>query len=238
MRFRRRRGALPNSARAKLLSLNEVRKVIGAAIEPAHFFIARPLILEGQHCPSDRGERRAQSAPRSALCAPRSALEWQHCPSEEVAWEIHQGRLLDPAHTRLRQRFESWNVFDIRSGNRSAEPILSLKLDAGSRQLHVTRAVHCYAWEGYHAGDNIYLSRETRKWVRELVGTIHLDGFQDAQELRDEIICLLFQAVVGCSRLPLQSVEAPLPDFSLGSLAYLYRPKTKSQRQRDGPMHS
>src|SRR5713226_8938123 len=196
MRFRRRRGELPNSAGAKLLSLNEVRKVIGAAIEPAHFFIARPLILE-----------------------------WQHCPSEEVSWEIHQARLLDPAHTRLRQFFESWNVFDIRSGNRSAEPILSLKLDAGSRQLHVTRAIHCYAWEGYHAGDNVYLSRETRKWVRELVGTIPLDGFRDADDLRDEIICLLFGAVVGCSRLPLQSVEAPLPAFSLGMMAYFYRPK-------------
>ena len=38
--------------------------------------------------------------------------------------------------------FESWNVFCIESGNRSAEPVLSLKHDSGSRQLHVTRAIH------------------------------------------------------------------------------------------------
>ena len=34
----------------------------------------------------------------------------------------------------------------------------------------------------------------------------------------------LFHAVVGTSRLPLTSVEAPLPAFSLGELAYIYRP--------------
>src|SRR5947208_176843 len=88
-----------------------------------------------------------------------------------------------------------------------------------SRPPHITRAILCYAWEGYHAGDNVYLSRPTHKWVRELVGTISLDRFADADELRDELIGLLFQAVVGCSRLPLQSVEAPLPAYSLGWLA-------------------
>src|SRR5262249_16684161 len=60
----------------------------------------------------------------------------------------------------------------------------------------------------------------TRKWVRELVGTIPLDRFA---ELRDELVCRVFQAVVGTSRLPLTSVEAPLPAFSLGQLAYFYR---------------
>src|SRR5205807_6691488 len=33
----------------------------------------------------------------------------------------------------------------------------------------------------------------------------------------------LFQALVGASRLPLTSVEAPHPLFSLGQLAYSYR---------------
>jgi hypothetical protein len=209
MRFRRCRGDVQNSVTADLLSLNEVRKVISAAIEPAHFFVAKPLILE-----------------------------WQHCPSEEIPWEIHQGRLLDAAHTRLQQAFESWSIFGLESGNRTPEPILSLKLDAGSRQLHVTRAVHCYAWEGYHAGDNVYLSRETLKWVCELVGTIHLDGCEDADDLHDEIISLLFQAVVGCSRLPLQSVEAPMPAFSLGSLGYVYRSKIDAGPPCSCPMQS
>src|SRR5262249_48927771 len=91
------------------------------------------------------------------------------------------------------------------------------------RQLHVTRAVQCYAWEAYDAGGNVILSRESRKWVRELIGTIALDHFSDADDLRDELVCLIFQAVAGSSRLPLTSVEAPLPGFSLGQLAYFYR---------------
>jgi hypothetical protein len=182
-------------------SPDEIRKVVAEAIHPAHFFFQRPLILE-----------------------------WHHLPCEQTAWEIYQGRLLDPAHTRLRQTFESWTVFCIESGSRSAEPLLSVKLDVAGRQLHVTRAIYCYAWEGYHAGDNVYLSRETRKWVRELVGSIPLDRFQDDGQLRAELATLLFQAVVGSSRLPLQSVEAPLPAFSLGNLAYFYR-------SGGGPLH-
>src|SRR5262249_30096120 len=157
---------------------------------------------------------------------------------EETSWEVYHGRLVDPAHTRRRRTFESWSVFCIESGNRSAEPILSLKLDMGGRQLHVTRAIHCYAWEGYLAGDNVHLSRETRKWVSELVGSIPLDRYVDPDALRDEIICLLFQAVIGCSRLPLQSVEAPLPAFSLGRLAYIHRSEIESETQCAGPMQS
>ena len=191
------------------LPLDEVRIVIAEAVQPAHFFVRKPLILE-----------------------------WQHEPSEQTAWEIHQGRLLDPAHTRLLKTFESWNIFCFEPGNRSAEPVLSVKLDIGSRQLHVTRAIYCYAWEGYDTGDNVFLSRETRKWIRELVGTIPLDRFHAAHHLRDEIICLLFQAVVGCSRLPLQSVEAPLPAFSLGNMAYIYRTAPGSDLSGLGPMQS
>src|SRR5205807_4560084 len=71
---------------------------------------------------------------------------------------------------------------------------------------------------------NVYLSRETRKWVRELAGTMVLTEFATPGEVRDELICLLFQAMVGASRLALTSVEGPLPAFSLGELAYVYRP--------------
>jgi hypothetical protein len=208
-RFREHSRREENSGPAGALSLDKIRQVIAQAIEPAHFFVRQPLILE-----------------------------WQHQPSEQIAWEIHQGRLVDPAHTRLGQRFESWNVYCSEPGNRSAEPILSVKLEIGGRQLHVTRAIYCYAWEGYDAGDNVILSRETCKWVCELVGTIPLDCFTEAEDLRDEIVCLLFQAVIGCSRLPLQSVEAPLPAFSLGILSYIYRCAPDVQPARPGPMQS
>ena len=49
-----------------------------------------------------------------------------------------------------------------------------------------------------------------------------LDDFSDAGELRHELIRLLFHAVVGTSRLPLTSVEAPLPAFSFGQLLYCH----------------
>ena len=68
-------------------------------------------------------------------------------------------------------------------------------------------------------------TRERRRWVRELAGTIRLAEFGRAEALRDELACRLFRAVVGASRLPLHSVEAPLPAFSLGRLFYRYRPE-------------
>src|SRR5262249_7029263 len=143
---------------------------------------------------------------------------------EEVPWEVFQGRLLDRAHTRLTQAFEAWNLFRVDDRGRSAEPLLAVKLDACCGEVHVTRGLLCYVWEGYHAGDNVYLSRETTRWIRELVGTVRLDQCAGADDFRAEVAGLIFQAVVGVSRLPLTSVEAPLPDFSLGQLAYFYRP--------------
>jgi hypothetical protein len=185
------------------LSLADVGGLIADAVRPGHFFVGRA-----------------------------TQLEWDHAAAEEASWEVFRGRLLDPAHTRERRRFEAWNVYLIGDGARSPEPLLSVKLDAAAGEVHVVRAIHCYAWEGYDAGDNVILSRETKKWVRELVGTIHLTEFASADDLLDEVICQLFQAVVGTSRLPLTSVEAPLPAFIFGELAYFYRPDAAAEPMR------
>jgi hypothetical protein len=190
------------------LTFDTVRVVIAEVMQPGHFFVGPPL-----------------------------ELEWQRPRAETVSWEIFHGRLLDPAHTRLQRSFEAWSVFQIEGGTRSAEPLLSVKLDADGGQVHVVRAIHCYAWEGYRGEGNVFLSRETQKWVRELVGTIHLDRFGNEEQLRDELICLLFLSVVGKSRLPLTSLEAPLPAFSFGQLAYCYRPKLSSE-EASRPMRS
>jgi hypothetical protein len=147
-------------------------------------------------------------------------LEWRHEPHEVTAWEVIQGRLVEEAHTRQVKLFESWNGFLTGPDGQRSEPVLSVKLDRVCERLHVTRAIHCYAWEGYHAGNNVYLSRETRKWVWELVGTLDLKRYGDEAILRQELAVLLFQAVLGRSRLPLTSIEAPLPAFSLGRFAY------------------
>jgi hypothetical protein len=155
--------------------------------------------------------------------APDLDLEWAQFDREETSWEIFRGRLLDPAHTRERAVFESWNVYEKTADRRSDEPLLSLNLDAAAGVLYVVRGLECYVWEGYDSGGGVILSRERRKWVRELVATLRLDQFADLDELRDEMICGLYHAVVGTSRLPLTSVEAPLPAFSFGRLFYWFR---------------
>jgi hypothetical protein len=194
-RFRSRH-SFPGSA--LLFTLDRLGAVIADTIRPAHFFLG-----------------------------PRLNLEWEHVAAEELVWEIFRGQLLDPAHTRQRRTFGAWKIYaqtweEVRSG----EPLIALYLDEETRELHVVRALDCYVWEGYDSGGNVYLSRESRKWVRERVGTIRLDRFldNDERELADEIACLLFMAVVGTSRLPLSSLETPLPSFSFGQLFYCYRP--------------
>jgi hypothetical protein len=144
---------------------------------------------------------------------PHLSLTWTGPCAEAIAWEIFRGRLLDPAHTRQTRTFLTWNV----------EPFLSVKMDQESQEIHVVRNVECYVWEAYDAGERTILSRERPKWVRELVGSVPLGQFADASTLGAELIGLLFRAVVGTSRLPLSSLEAPLPGFSFGELFYCYR---------------
>lgn len=183
----------------------EIRRVLDMSFAPCHFFLG-----------------------------PRMELKFEH-QSEEISWEIFKGRLLEPAHTRIRQEFEAWNAYWVDGERRSEEPILALKLDFAARQLHVVRAIHSYVWEGFDAGGNVIETREITRWVRELVGTIHLSEFKTGSDLLDEIICLLFQAVVGTSRLPLTSLENPLPAFTLGQLSYFYGDQSGGVA---GPMRS
>src|SRR5205807_5936218 len=143
---------------------------------------------------------------------------------QETAWEVFRGRLVDRAHTRQTQTFEAWDVYLVDETGRSGEPLLALKFDRAGSRLYVVRGLLCYVWEGYDAGGNVYLSRETTRWVRELTGTILLNRFPTEGDLLDELVCRVFHAVVGASRLPLTSAEVPLPAFSLGRLAYFYCP--------------
>lgn len=175
-------------------------------------------------------------SPAHFYAGPGVRLEWEYQGSREISWEVFRGRLLDPAHTRMTQTFETWDVYRIDEAGRSTEPLLSLKLDWEGDKLHVVRGLLCYVWEGYDAGDNVILSRETTRWVRELAGTIDLQDFASVADLRDELVCRLFHAVVGASRLPLTSVEAPLPAFALGELAYFYHPGLPAASP--GPMRS
>lgn len=180
------------------MTVDEVRRIIDEVSRPGHFFERQPF-----------------------------TLEWVLVPQEESYWEIFQGRLLDGAQTRQRQTFEAWNIHLHNDTERSAEPMLSIKLDAPTLQLHVVRAILCHGWEAYTTEANVVMSREAEKWVRELVATINLVDFPTLEGLRSELASRLFRAVIGVSRLPLTSLEAPLPAFSLGNFAYLYQPNAE-----------
>ncbi len=196
----------PPDAAARPLTPDALAALLAEMIRPAHFY-----------------------------AGPGLTLEWAPASRQETSWEVFRGRLLDPAHTRQRRTFTTWDVFAVTPEGRSGEPLLSLKLDETARELHVVRGIDSYVWEGYDAGGSVYLSRERRKWVRELACTIDLHRFRDLGELEDELACALFHAVVGASRLPLSSVEAPLPQFSFGELFHCYRPTAATG---DGPLRS
>jgi hypothetical protein len=169
--------------------------------------------------------------PGHFFVAPGLRLAWTAARAEEVPWEVFRGRLLDPAQTRLKGSFLSWHVTEAGAD----EPLLAVRFDVRERRVHVTRGVLCHVWEGYDSGAGVILSRAATRWTRELVGSIELDRLPEAEELRDELACLIWQAVVGTSRLPLHSVEAPLPGFSFGSLYAFYRPWVKAV---DAPLTS
>jgi hypothetical protein len=156
--------------------------------------------------------------PGQFFAAAELRLTWIAARAETIPWEIFRGHLLDRTQTREQQSFLSWHVLQ----NGADEPTISVKLDVSSRQIHVTRGLLCHVWEACDGSGGIE-SREAIRWTRELVGTIALDQYADLESVRDELICLLWQAVVGTSRLPLTSVEAPLPAFVFGQLHYLYQ---------------
>lgn len=178
-------------------------------------------------------------APRHFFAGESLALEWEAVEQLDTPWELFEGRLLPPSQTRQRQTFEAWNVFAVVGGVRSTEPLLSVKLDVDGALLHVTRGLLCRVHEPFDSGGAIE-TREVERWVSELVGTLRLELFRDLSEFQDELTCRLFQAVVGTSRLPLTSLEAPLPEFTLGRLGYFVRPdgnasvRPPSELLRDG----
>ncbi|HZZ77228.1 MAG TPA: hypothetical protein VFE62_01840 [Gemmataceae bacterium] len=161
--------------------------------------------------------------PGNFLVAPELHLTWIAARAETIPWEIFRGRLVDASQTRERRSFLSWHVVESNDTHPATESTLSVKLDVHERVIHVTRGFPAYVWEGYDAGGGVFESREIVKWTRELVGTMQLGDFTDLDSVRDELICLIWSAIVGTSRLPLTSVEAPLPAYSFGQLHYVYR---------------
>ena len=155
--------------------------------------------------------------PGQFFVAPPLKLTWSATRAETIAWEIFRGRLLDRKQTREQKTFLSWHIGE----DGAEEATIGVHLDVHARQIHVTRGLLCHVHEACDIDGGID-SREAIRWTRELVGTLSLSDFADLEEVRDELICLLWQAVVGTSRLPLTSAEAPLPAFAFGQLHFVF----------------
>src|SRR5436309_14123860 len=88
--FRDPSRTLPLSPTPTALTHDTVRRLVAETLQPVHFFVG-----------------------------PSISLEWEHQRHTEEFWEVFQGRLLDPAQTRRRQAFETWNLFLRDSTSRS-----------------------------------------------------------------------------------------------------------------------
>jgi hypothetical protein len=149
---------------------------------------------------------------------------------ESLPWEVFLGHLLDRTQTRRTRTFESWNVVVAADGAEQGDALLSVLWDRAWRVLHVTRSILVYGWAPYESAPNVIESRETTLWRRELVGSIAVDDSADAEAIRRRLSHALFLGVIGVSRLPITSLESPLPGFSLGRFGYLPRVSVEAAR--------
>lgn len=160
--------------------------------------------------------------PRNFAVKPGMRVQLAYNPAQEQSWEIFRGQLLDQGRTRQKQTFETWEVLIQEKDSQTLLPFVVINHD-GAGRLFVIRSLQCQTWEAYSPAENVIESREITKWIRELVGTCSTATLANQDLLMDELIALVFHAVVGKSRLPLTSLEAPLPAFSLGFAAYFHR---------------
>ncbi|MCS6976861.1 MAG: hypothetical protein NZM31_07625 [Gemmatales bacterium] len=147
---------------------------------------------------------------------PPGELRCVHRPADLVPWEIFRGHLLDASQTRQRRCFDSWLVFQ---GAARDEPLLAVRLATEERRVYVVRSVQVHGHEAIEE-DGILTTRPVVKWLRELVGTLDLNEYPEVAAFQHALEHLLHLAFVGTSRLPVTSLESPLPAFALGRLFY------------------
>jgi len=148
-------------------------------------------------------------------------LQIEYHPAAACPWEIFRGHLLGRSQTRLEKTLECWNVRVCHPEPSLSGPILSVKFSSHEWVIYVTRSVLVFGWEPHDAAGNVITGRATSKWSVELVGTIDLAGVASEQELLRRLSRGIFLGVIGTSRLPITSLESPLPGFSLGQLGYV-----------------
>jgi hypothetical protein len=175
----------------KMMDADTVRRIVENCLASGHFFVAHPRVFH-----------------------------LHRVRDEDVAWEIFGGHLLGAAHSPDRRRFDAWHIELVAHDARS-EParLTSVYWDRRAHLVAVVRYILTHGHEAYEDAPGVILSRPAKKWSRELAGTIDLAGIAE-NEFQHELGALLFLAVIGVSRLPITSLESPLPGFSLGEFAY------------------
>lgn len=147
-----------------------------------------------------------------------------------MSWELFRGHLLDANRTRDQRTFAVWHLyFDDPNaptpGPDSDAPVVSIRWDAPGGRLFVTRNLLSRGWEAYEARAGVIESRPVLRWLPELVATLDVAPaalrLRQPDDLARELRVCLGQAWQGVSRLPITSVESPLPVYSLGRMAYL-----------------
>lgn len=139
---------------------------------------------------------------------------WQFEADQTLPWELFRGQLV--AATRERRTFLTWNLLQVEAGVPAA-PLLSLLLDDDA--VHVTRDIKCRVWRPVD-GEGGIVAEQATAWTRELVGSVS----RGDPDLPAEVQTLIRLAIIGASRLPLTSLEAPMPQFMFGQLMYVPRP--------------
>ncbi len=135
----------------------------------------------------------------------------------EVPWEIYRGHLLDPAQTRQTRSLDVWQLLFRWPDDDRDQPLIVLYYDRPEEVLFVARHILTHGWETFESAPNVIESRPAQLWRRELVATIPTAA---GGNLAAEVTRSIEFAVLGTSRLPITSLESPLPAFSLGQLAY------------------
>ena len=170
-----------------------------------------------RHQSIEAAVRRALN-PGRFFVAPPARLRVEHTADHTLAWEVFRGHLIEPAHTRQSIVADLWNLF-LDEESLSLAPLVSVIHETNAKRAYVTRQILVYGAEAYEESPGVIFTRDVQKWVRELVATIDV-GEVAADALAEKLEQGLLLAVVGISRLPITSLESPLPAYSLGQLGY------------------
>jgi hypothetical protein len=182
--------------------------------------------------------------PEEFLLGPGCALRIEAARRDQPRWELFQGQLLSPEQTRRTQAFIRWDLFlDVApddSNNGAAgwncdAPIIVLLYSDTQKRLFVVRTLQVHGWKAAETSPGVIESQPAILARWELVGSVappaaattpekgrNRDGSRESglshRSFANGLRTLLRLACTGISRLPIVSVEAPHPAFSLGNL--------------------